>query len=612
MSNKKQSHIKKTSAKITNSVPVKEHESKANTTINKYYIYSIIVLFSFILYGNTIPNDYALDDAMVNTNNRFTQSGIHGIKDIFLYDSFKGFSEVMMNSVSGGRYRPLSIATFAIENHFFGNNPHISHFINICLYTLTCLLLYIILDLILKKHPQQNWYISIPFIATILFIAHPIHTEVVANIKCRDEIMSLLFSLFSLFLILKYFEHHKIIYLFSASFIYLLALLSKEIAIVFILIIPLTVFFFTDTPFNKIIQSLIPLIITAIGFIILRYVMISKTPINTGLIPNLLNDSFLGMNFSQRYATIIYTFGVYLKLIFFPHPLTWDYYPYHISIMEWSHPFVLISFLAMIFILVVGFKGLKNKDFLSYCIFLFLIPLSLILNILFLVGAFMGERFLYVSSIGFVLMIAYFMVIKPYPFLKTIFNKPLLFLIPVLLLYSFKTINRNKVWKDNFTIIETDIKTSSNSVKSNGIYGELLYRKAEAMSNQSDKEKLYENIIPYLEKSIKIVPDQPSVNFILGTLYGRYKHDFNKSIYYLNNAMILNPSDIDIYNNLGTAYGIKKQYDKAMEVFEKGLQVAPNDTTTLTNLAITCQNIGDTAKANYYAKKVSEIKKLKK
>jgi hypothetical protein len=64
-----------------------------NITINKYYIYGIIILFTFIIYGNSIFNFYALDDKLVITENKFTQEGIHGIGKIFSYDSFKGYFE---------------------------------------------------------------------------------------------------------------------------------------------------------------------------------------------------------------------------------------------------------------------------------------------------------------------------------------------------------------------------------------------------------------------------------------------------------------------------------------------------------------------------------------
>jgi len=328
--------------------------------------------------------------------------------------------------------------------------------------------LFIILSTVLKKFSQSSWYNSITLIASVLFLAHPVHTEVVANIKCRDELLSLLFSFLTLWFMLKYIELNKTAHVLFAVISFAFALLSKEIAVVFMLIIPLTFYFFTDTPLKKIIRSMIPLLVVTIVFIAVRQMIIGKTTVDVVYAKTLLNVSFAFMTPGQKYATITYTLGWYLKLVFFPQQLTWDYYPYHVPIMEWGNTLVLLSFVVMIFLLVVGLKGLKTKNFLSYCILFYLIPLSITSNILFPVGAFMGERFLYASTLGFALMLAYLIVVKPKPIFKTIFSKPLLFLIPVLALYSFKTIDRNKAWKDTFTIIETDVKTSANSAKSTG------------------------------------------------------------------------------------------------------------------------------------------------
>ncbi len=318
------------------------------------------------------------------------------------------------------------------------------------------------------------------------------------------------------------------------------------------------------------------------------------------------------MNIFQKYATIVFTLGLYIKLLFFPHPLTWDYYPYHIQIMEWSDLLVLLSLIICLVLIIIGIKGLKNKSFLSYCVFLFFIPLSLTSNILFPIGTFMSERFIFASSLGFALIIAYLLNVKPGKFFKIIFKKPIIVLIPVLFLYSFKTIDRNKAWKNSFVLIETDVKTSANSAKSNCEYGGNLCDLADKSNDPSEKAKYYELALTYLEKSFKMDPDVQITNFKLGTIYGRYKNDLDKSIYYLNNAMNLDPNDIDSYNNLGAAYGIKKQYNKAIEVYEKALKVSPNNINILNNIALTYKMIGQNDKAEQYSKKAKEIESTQK
>ena len=94
-----------------------------NMDRSKLFTVISIILFSFLLYGNTVFNDYALDDELVITKNKFTQMGIKGIKGIFSYDYFKGYDESYSARVYGGRYRPISMASFAVENELFGKNP---------------------------------------------------------------------------------------------------------------------------------------------------------------------------------------------------------------------------------------------------------------------------------------------------------------------------------------------------------------------------------------------------------------------------------------------------------------------------------------------------------
>ena len=179
--------------------------------INQLYAYLIIIVFAFILYGNTYYNNYAVDDEIVIKGNSFIQHGLGGIKEILVNDSFLGFfrAQGLDVNLSGGRYRPLSIITFAIEYQFFGLKPHLSHLINVILFGITGLIIYLILLKLFKTSTTDKWYLTIPFIVTLLFLSHPIHTEVIANIKGRDEILAFMGSLYSLFFSIKYIDKKR-------------------------------------------------------------------------------------------------------------------------------------------------------------------------------------------------------------------------------------------------------------------------------------------------------------------------------------------------------------------------------------------------------------------
>ena len=74
----------------------------------------LIVALTALFYANSIPNDYALDDIMFVTHNKFVQEGTDGISDLFTKESMYGFIG-NASPISGGRWRPLSLITFAIE-----------------------------------------------------------------------------------------------------------------------------------------------------------------------------------------------------------------------------------------------------------------------------------------------------------------------------------------------------------------------------------------------------------------------------------------------------------------------------------------------------------------
>jgi hypothetical protein len=104
-----------------------------------------------------------LDDRHVIENNKFTQKGISGIPEIFGNESFKGSLGEQKELVEGGRYRPLSIASFALEKSITGGRPSVSHLINIILYTLTGIFLYRVLLILFPKN--SNVFINVPFAA---------------------------------------------------------------------------------------------------------------------------------------------------------------------------------------------------------------------------------------------------------------------------------------------------------------------------------------------------------------------------------------------------------------------------------------------------------------
>lgn len=148
------------------------HKKPRATNNQLRILYAVISVFSFSIYANSIFNNYNLDDELVTENHRLTKDGISAIPSILTEPYYKDKSGYSYE------YRPVVLISFAVEHSLFGENPHISHFINVLLYSLLCVLLFYVLTLLLNSYS-----VILPFLITIIFSAHPIHTEIVASIK---------------------------------------------------------------------------------------------------------------------------------------------------------------------------------------------------------------------------------------------------------------------------------------------------------------------------------------------------------------------------------------------------------------------------------------------
>ncbi|MBN2214749.1 MAG: tetratricopeptide repeat protein [Bacteroidales bacterium] len=536
---------------------------------------AIIIILTAILYGNTLNHKYALDDSMVINENQFTKKGINGIKDIFTNDSFTGFFKTGKNLVQGGRYRPLSIATFAIEYHFFGENPFVSHLVNILLYALTGIMIWSLLTIITEDLTGQAYKVALPLFTALLFIFHPIHTEVVANIKGRDEILALLFSLAAAGLSIKYVKQPKIYLLVLLCLCFFLALLSKENAITFLVLIPVAVVFFKNPGLKKVVTVTFVLAIAASAYLIIR--MNVSGGLKSDIPGELMNNPFLHASPGQKYATIIYTLGLYLKLLVFPHPLTYDYYPYHIEIQDWNlfTGIILVIYLFLLYIsahLAIRIIGKKTGTSLPvFAVIYYLITLFLVSNIPFNMGTFMNERFIYFSSLAFCIIIAWLIIAFSTKFAEKEYLK-FICLSLVLLPYGYKTIDRNRAWKDNYTLFTTDVTTSENSAKSNCSAGGAIYEASLSVTDPLRKESMLNKASAYLTKAVDIHDKYADAWQLLGNVsYVKGNHEHALECYL--KVFTINPNDSVTWQNVEVVLNKYDRIDKKILICERLLQI---------------------------------------
>lgn len=525
----------------------------------------LLVGLAFGLYAVSIGFGYVLDDEMVIWKNAFVQKGFAGLGDIFASDSFMGYfqNKQQLFLLEGGRYRPLSLATFAMEVGIWGkDHPHTSHFINILLYGLTGVLLYRVLLGLFPVKEGGRWYFSLPFIAAAIFVLHPLHSEAVANIKGRDEILALLGSLGALYATLKYFDTNRSLWLWLSGLFLFLGMLAKENALTFVAVIPFTAWFFKKISIERIVLASVPLLAATFLFIIVRYKALGFMLDHGKAMTDLMNDPFLGMTAGEKYATIFLTLGWYVKLLFVPHPLTHDYYPYHVPKIGWSDWRALASLILYVGMGTWAFLNLRKRNVAAYSIVFWLLTLSIVSNLFVTVGSFMNERFAFMPSVAFCILAAWFIAHKLPEWFKEQPDRPGILaaglMLSIAVFFGWRTFTRVPDWESKLSLNTAAVRVSPNSARAQCFYAVALFEeKYKNLKDPFQRMAMVDTMDYHLTRALQINPKYSAAwQMVPGIAGARFEVQ----------------RDLQKTNN-----GPGPQMDRLLNDFDKTLENAPNN-----------------------------------
>lgn len=630
---KKQMPFQKTEYVVTS--------SEKNTPF--WWMMFLPLVLGFLLYANTFGHDYTQDDAIVIYDNMFTQKGLSGISGLLNEDTFFGFFKERGKEklVSGGRYRPFTPIMFAVEYQLAGKAPFLGHFVNALLYGFLGLVVFQVLSMMFSfiSDYKEN-FIWIVLGMTCLYIAHPIHTEAVANIKGRDEIMSMLGSVGALYFLLKNEKQSTYANALLACISFFIGLMSKENAITFLAVVPLVLMLFYNKSFGKALVACLPLFGAALLFLIIRTSVLGFDLGSTSM--ELMNNPFIKQvdgkyipyTAGEKFATIFYIIFKYIGLLIFPHPLTHDYYPMQIPKMSFADAKVLGSVLLLALMAFGSFYYYKRDRIISFVLLYFFITLSIVSNVFVNIGTNMNERFMFMPSLAICILIPHLV----YKWTKSK-NITLGILSVILLVFSIKTIDRNAVWKNDFTLFTTDVHTSTNSAKVLNAAGGALVTESE-----KDKTKIKEycpRAIQYLNKAISIHPNYKVAYLLLGNAYfymgetdnaiknyehclkidpsfrdasnnlavvyrdkgrnyGEKQNDLTNAEKFLQQSYQLNPNDAETNRLLGIAYGMAGKHSNSIQYFENVIKLSPNEAGGYMNLSMAYGYLNDAVNKEKY------------
>jgi tetratricopeptide (TPR) repeat protein len=536
---------------------------------NNKLIIVFFILASLLIYGNTIFHEYTVDDWYVTGKNEQVSKGIKAIPEIFVSRYHD------MGKKNQFEYRPIVKVAYAIEYQIFGANPYINHFFNIMYYALNCILIFFILKKLLK-----NYNILFPFLITLLYLAHPIHTEVVNSLKNRDEILSFIGCLLALYYFVRYTETGKMLYIIAGVLFFWFALLSKSSAVAFMVLIPLMIRFFYDTGIRKIIFIFI--ILTA-AYYLYRYLpkLYLTEPYREKEFYE--NPLIFERNMLIRIGSAFYVMMFYLKLLFIPHPLIY-YYGYNmIPVVGMSNTWAVLGLLLYGFLFVYAIIKYKSKDYLSVSIIFFLIIMSMYSNLVKPAMGIVAERFMYIAVLPFIMIVVslIFRLLKIDPLLTEIpkvnLSKLRLIVIIILIPYSLKVIARNTSWKDNSTLVANDINYAKDSFILNRAYATELTKGLRKVQGRENYQSRLDSIIFFYKRATEIYPDHADPWTALGQIYLGMK-DFEKALPCFLKATEIHPDKFSYsFYNLAQCYLGLNIDSLAAKNYLRGIEIYPED-----------------------------------
>ncbi len=587
----------------------------------------ILLAVAFVVNVPTLGYDYTLDDPFFTRDNPMVREGMSSIPEFFKHAAYYG---VFKNHDAS--YRPLLLISFAVEKQLVGDfNPTVAHFVNLILFCLQILAMFLLLRRVFNKYS-----IFIPFFITLLFELHPIHTEVVASVKSRDEIMSLLFVSLCMLKSFKYIDTGKVLNLGLSGIYFFVALMAKETPICFVAIMPLTIYFFRDVKLKQIVMACVPYVLVAAIYMGMRAAFIENEHEKVVILVN-NNALMAATNAADKLATALFIQLKYVLLLFFPVKLSYDYSYNQIPIIGFSDVKTLASIIVLFGAGIYALMNVKRKSVFSYGILFYFALMALTANIIVDIGATMAERFAYTASLGYCIILVFLIVklFKADSERLSYVNGSKVFIACIVIagLYGIKTLAQNGVWKDNLTLYEAGIETAPESWRSHNLLAVQYTKMLRDEKDAAKKNEIYRKAITNFNESIRILPTT-EVFLLQGYAYEFGGHDdsalmayksvllydktnpqainntaniylrrgvFDSTIRILGNYIVQDSSHADMLCNLAAAYGNTGHFPEALKYYGMAMKIEPNPPanvlTSLTNIYVI---LGDSTKAQYY------------
>lgn len=529
---------------------------------------ALVLAAVFCLFISSLRNSFVNwdDPHYVIQNPLLNDFSLHGVVELF-------------SQRLNWQYHPLAFLTFLFERHFFGLNPLAYHLDNVLLHLVNVTLVFFLIKKLFRRS-------DIAACAALLFGIHPLQVEAVVWITARKD---LLFTAFYLSALLSYTQALTTSlrrYEWLTVFLFLAALLSKEMAVSFPLVLLLLDYFYKGRVTVKDIFQKIPFWALSLGFGLATWLATKSAHV----FPASEMYSWMGRIFFSGYAVFLYC----LKTIdpsplSCYHPLPDDYF--------WAS----IATVSLLILLLIFYRTIRQSKLLCFSVWFFILTVWPALHLLEVNDTIINERYIYLPFLGLILPIAKLLA-DVQPWMSARFPRRLnirlaiSFYIFLLVLLSY---NRSLVWKDSRSLWQDVIATypqAAIAYHNLGVYYSELGHEEKAIKlftkafylepqyaaayyntgNSWAKKGEYAAALEFYKKTLTVDPDYTGAYVNAGNMYF-LNRELDAALVNYNEALSREPYQVDALLNRGMVNFVKKQYQLAWQDFSSVLQLDPGN-----------------------------------
>jgi protein O-mannosyl-transferase len=521
---------------------------------------AILILLSLALFAPTLRNDFVTDDKLQILQNPLVLEG-KDLSRAFTGEVWDFARQGKASPTTGSNYyRPLQLLAYAVEYQLFGDHPMGWHLISVLVNAAVVALVYLLVASLGTP--------TLAFWAAFWFAFHPMHTEPIAWIAALPELQC------AFFLLLAMLCYHRarsasspLLLLLLGALCFLAALFSKEAALLFPAILLCYEFFYARTSLAEVRAISLRLIPYFFAFAIYLCARISALH---GFAPRANRDR-APLSIAELFFAVPPIFARYIgKLI---APVHMNYF-YAFPITTTFTLRAAIGFLAAVLIARAVFYFRGTRPILSFALCWFVFTLAPALNLNKVALNFFTERYLYIPSVGFAILVASagLALFSRFSAGPPRFTLSAAFIV-LFAFYTVQTQRRVAVYHDNYSLLSATVLDSPDSYL---VQGQL----ASAYYDRGD----YDNALIHVRRALELDPD-----YVLGhlnaALYLVKKGDNDQAVSELQYAIRLYPDYLPSLVNLAKVYTLQHKWQLAADTYRHAATLDSGQSTLFLQLA---------------------------